>query len=251
MPGYNYGSDYEKYEGTYTANEIELNSKLIDECTKDKVNFEVVEDLLKQGADPLGATAAGGIDIFEHIYDDIITESCDTSSVNLPKLTELFLQYGMNIDKPRIPYDDMGSANPIWSFTFVPNENSIKALKMLLDNGMSADSFAKFWDHSMTDYITLGFCDPEADEFEKKSYTWTFKMILLGASYDHILNEDECLRENICYSDNTSDVHMFRNWNDFEYKFDASHCNIPHDLYGLIIHIYSKETKQEVWTISV
>ena len=59
MSDYNYTDDYEreytkKYEGIYTSEEIELNKKLKEECTKEHVNFEVVEDLLKQGADPLG-----------------------------------------------------------------------------------------------------------------------------------------------------------------------------------------------------
>ena len=62
MPEYKYISEAErewtqKYEGVYMPEEIELNQQLYEECHKDQINFERVEELLKQGADPLGGTA--------------------------------------------------------------------------------------------------------------------------------------------------------------------------------------------------
>ena len=59
MSEYKYRNDYERkktqqFEGTYTAEEIELNKKLYEECSKKTVDYAVVEDLLRQGADPLG-----------------------------------------------------------------------------------------------------------------------------------------------------------------------------------------------------
>ena len=47
MSDYNYTDDYEreytkKYEGIYTSEEIELNKKLKEECTKEHVNFESI-----------------------------------------------------------------------------------------------------------------------------------------------------------------------------------------------------------------
>ena len=130
MGEYKYNNEYErehtqKYEGAYTPEEIELNNRLYDECSKENIDFEVVEDLLKQGADPLGATAEYGWGLMEHVYDEIVCDSQDNDSIYLPKLTELFLKYGMDIDNPRIPYDNDDSINPLWSFTFVANENSM------------------------------------------------------------------------------------------------------------------------------
>ncbi|WP_418545935.1 hypothetical protein [Ruminococcus bromii] len=256
MPDYNYTNDYEreytkKYEGIYTSEEIELNKKLKEECTKEHVNFEVVEDLLKQGADPLGGTGICGWDALEHIYGEIVSESQETNSVNLPKITELFLKYGMDIDNPKVPYDDNNSINPLWDFSFVPNENSISALKMLLDYGLSADSFAQFWDHSMLDFLNIECGDPENDEFWNHECIWTFKMLLLGASYNHIINDDDEIGDFLCCFCNTNDIHIFRNWNNFEYHFDTSHCDRYPELYGSIIHIYSKKTGEEVWKIGV
>lgn len=256
MPGYNYKSEYErecleKYEGTYTYKEIELNKKLLEECSKDDIDYKVVEELLKQGADPLGGTEMYDWELLYHVYGEIVCNSQDSNSVNLPKITELFLKYGMNIDKPRIPYDSDNSLNPLWCFSFVSNENSIIALKMLLDHGLSADSFAEFWDHSMSDFFHCSCGDPENDEFWNKECIWTFKMLLLGASYDHIFNDDEGIGEFICCFCNTNDMHIFRDWDDFEYHFDTSNCERYPELYGSIIHIYSKKTREEIWKIGV
>lgn len=256
MSEYKYVNDYEreetqKYEGTYTPEEIELNKKLFDVCSKEHIDFAVVEDLLKQGADPLGGTELCGWSLLDHIYGDVIRGSQDFNSVELPQLTELFLKYGMDVDKPRVPYDGFNSINPLWEFTFVTNENAISALKLLLDHGLSADSFAEFWDHSMTDFFDICCGDPQNDEFWNYECIWTFKMLLLGASYDHILEKDEELREFICCDFNTYDVHNFRNWDKYEYFFDTSHCNKKPELYKSIIHIYEKDTGAEVWKIGV
>lgn len=255
MSEYNYINDYErectqKYEGTYTPEEIELNKKLKEECSKEIIDYAVVEELLKQGADPLGGTAVFGWELLDHIYGEL-TGFQDPNSVNLPRLTELFLKYGMDVDAPRVPYDDDNSLNPLWFFSFVPNENSIVALKMLLDHGLSSDSFSEFWDHSMTDFFHVDCGDPENDEFWNKLCVWTFKMLLLGASYDRIFNADERIGEFICCAYNTNDIHMFRNWDDFEYHFDTSNCERYPQLYGSLIHIYSKKTGKQVWKIGV
>lgn len=256
MSEYNYRNDYErecaqKYEGAYTPEEAELNKKLYDECSKDSIDYARVEELLKQGADPLGGTAVFGWELLDHVYGEIVCDSTYDDSVNLPRITELFLKYGMNVDSPRVPYDGDNSANPLWNFTFVPNENSIVALKMLLDHGLSADSFEEFWGHSISDFINSDCGDPENDEFWNKECVWTLKMLLLGASYDHIFDNDEGIGEFICCSYNKSDVRIFRNWDDFEYHFDTSHCDRFPELYGSIVHIFSKKTGDEVWTIGV
>ena len=242
----------EKYEGTYTPEEIELNKKLRDACAQENLDFTVIEELLKQGADPLGGTELYGWDLLEHIYGDTIAcDSRDSDSINLPKLTQLFLSYGMNIDNPRIPYDGEFSLNPIWHFSHIANENTIAALKMLLDHGLSAESFAEFWDHSFTDYCLIDCGDPQNDPLWNYECTWTLKMLLLGASYDHILNDDEGLKEFICFKHNNYDLCNFRNWNNYEYFFDTSHCQKNPHIYGSIVHITDKITGKEVWKIGI
>lgn len=261
MCEYKYGSEYErektqKYEGTYTPEEIQLNRKLLEECVKEHIDFIAVEELLKQGADPLGGTELFGWSLLDHVYGDIVGYSQDYNSVELPQLTELFLKYGMNIDKPKIPYFSPNSIHPLWMYAFVMNENAIIALKLLLDHRLSAESFAEFWDHAMTDFF--GFScgifrcgDPQNDKFWNYECVWAFKMLLLGASYDHILENDEELQDFICCDMNTYDIHNFRNWDNYEYYFDTAYCEKSPELYGSIIHIYEKATGEEIWKIGV
>lgn len=257
MSEYNYINDAErewtqKYEGTYTPEEIALNKKLQDACSKEPLDFVLIEELLGQGADPLGGTEICGWDLLEHIYGDtVVCESQDSNSVNLPRLTELFLKYGMDVGNPRIPYDGDFSLNPLWHFAHIANENAIYALKMLLDHGLSAADFAEFWGHSMTDYCIVDCGDPQNDPFWNYDCTWTIKMLLLGASYDHILEADEGLREFICCELNSYDVHNFRNWNDYEYFFDTSHCDKNPHIYGSVLHIYDKASGNEVWKMGI
>ena len=239
------------YIGTYTKEEIELNKKLYDECCKEVIDFAAVEELLKAGADPLGGAEAEGMDLLDHIYGDLVGGSQYNDSADLPRITELFLKYGMDIDKPKIPYDGHNSINPAWDFAFSTNENSIVALKMLLDNGLSADSFGLFWGHALCDFFHIECGDPQNDEFWNHECTWTFKMMLLGASYDHILSNDKELKDFLCCDYNNYDIYNFRNWDNFEYYFDASHCEKSPELYKSIIHIYEKVSGKEAWTIGV
>lgn len=254
---YQYRDDHErketqKYEGIYTAREIELNKKLYEECFKESPDYGLIEDLLKKGADPLGGAAFCGWDLLEHIYGDAaVCASYDFDDARLPRFTEVFLQYGMDVDKPRIPYDGQNSLNPLWHFAHVINEHTILALKMLLDHGLSAESFAEFWSHAMTDFFHIECGDPQNDEFWNAECTRAFKMLLLGASYDHILESDARLREFICCDCNSYDIHNFRQWENFSYFFDTSHCKGAPALYGSVLRIYDKTTHIPVWQIGV
>ncbi len=240
-----------KYEGTYTAEEVELNKKLYEECSKEVLDRVVIEALLKQGADPLGATAVSGWGLLDHIYGELVGDSQDSKSVNLPSITELFLKYGMDVEKPRVPYDGDNSLHPMWEFAFVMNENAIYALKMLLDNGLSADGAAEMYDHSLSDMIDLECGNPNDGGFWEYECTWTMKMIMLCASYDHIINTSENFCELICCHRNNYDLHKFRQWNDFYYVFDTSRCEKWPELYKCVVKIHEKKTDKEVWKIGI
>ena len=244
-------SKTQKFEGLYTAREIKLNQELYKECTKDTLDFAAIECLLKQGADPNGPCDGSGWDVLDHLYGELICFSQDNISIYLPEITELFLKYGMDLDHPRIPYDGENSLNPMWNLAFITNENTIIALKMLLDYGISAESFGQFWGHAMTDFVHIECGDPENDEFWNYQCTWTLKMLMLGASYDHILNNDEDIKEFICCDLNDYDIHSFRDWNRFEYRYDTSHCQYYPELYGSVIRIYEKDSGKEVWKLGI
>ena len=239
------------YEGAYTLEEVDLNNKLYEECVKEEIDLNVIEELLKKGADPLGATAVSGWGLLDHIYGDILCDTQDMLSKNLPEITELFLKYGMDISNPRVPYDGENSLNPMWEFAFVMNENSVYALEMLLDNGLSADDASEMWGHATFDLINIECGDPNDDEFWNYECTWVMKLLMLCASYDHIIDNDSDLRNFIDFDQNTYNLHKFRKWNDFCYEFDTSHCEHHPELYKSIIRIYEKESKKEVWKISL
>ena len=88
MGDYKYINDYEKeeirkYAEGYSFEEVELNKKLYDECSKENIDFSVVEDLLKQGADPNGRTAEYGRDVLLHIYGELVMESQDSDRATI------------------------------------------------------------------------------------------------------------------------------------------------------------------------
>lgn len=256
MGEYRYANDTErketqKYEGLYSHEEIELNKRLYDECSRDMIDLAAVRGILEQGADPLGPTAEYGWDVLEHIYGELVSDSQENDSVNLPQITELFLKYGMDVERPRIPYDGKNSIDPLWEFAFVTNENAIYAFKMLLDKGISSVSFNSFFDHAVGDLVDVYCGDPVNDEFWNYTCTWTLKMIMLAASYDHILNENEQLRAFIGYSYNDYDIHKFRNWERYCYEYDTSHCIGVTGLLRSVVTVYEADTRKSVWKFGV
>lgn len=239
------------FEGIYSSEEAALNSSLYSECMRETPDFAVIEDLLRHGADPLGATETSGWGLLEHVYGEISAESQLSNSIHLPQITELFLKYGMDVDHPKIPYDDDNSINPMWQFAFAMNENSVYALKMLLDHGLSADAAGEMWGHAFFDVINLSCGDPCHDEFWNYECTWLVKMTMLCASYEHVLNEDEDLRKLIDCDSNNYDLQKFREWNDFDYEFDTSECEKKPELYRSIVKIFEKTTGREIWRFRV
>ena len=235
-----------EFEGIYTADEAKLNKLLYEECMKDDVDFDFVEELLKRGADPLGATAERGWDLLLHVYGEVAFESRDNESKNLPRITELFLKYGMDVGAPRIPYDDENSLHPLRFYPF--NENAVISLKMILDRGAKSEDVAELWAGELYDQINVCRDDPNDDEYADRFRFWA-SMLMLIASYDHVLNDDEGLRDIIGYSYSTYDVHKFREWNNYYYEFDTSRCQGHPELYRSVIRIFEKETDKQVWKI--
>lgn len=243
--------DTKRFEEPYTLEELELNNRLYEECSKETLDCNAIEALLVQGADPLGALSnRWGVELDEHVYGELIYDSEDLKGANLPKITELFLKHGMDVAKPRVPYDDCDSMHPLWHLTFVPNENSIEALKLLLDNGLDVDSAGEFIDHSISDQLNVDQDDPNDPQYVDW-FVWTFKMIMLIASYDHIIDNDANLRRFIECSNNNYDLHKFREWDNYRYEFDTSRCLSFPELYKSVIRIYEIGTNQEVWRIGI
>ena len=120
-----------------------------------------------------------------------------------------------------------------------------------MDKGISVESFGGFWTHAIGDLINIECGDPVNDEFWNYTCVWTLKMVMLAASYDYILDNDKDLQEFIDCSYNDYDVHSFREWNNYRYEFDVSHCVEYSELYKSVVRIYDINSEKEVWKLRV
>ena len=234
-------------EQVYTQEEIELNRKLYEECLKKEVDFSLVEEYLRQGADPLGPTEVGKWED-DHLYGELICGLSDERpSKNLVEITKIFLKNGMDISKPRVPYDGEGdSTNPLWWLAHCLDKYGIQVLHLLLESGVDADSIGQFWTHAAMDIVSIYNPNPN-ETYYKESATWMMKMIMLCASYPHILDADDDLKDCICHDFNRYDLQSFRDWDDFRYVFDDSLCKECPNIQQTILRIYKKGSRKEVW----
>ena len=125
------------------------------------------------------------------------------------------------------------------------------ALKMLLDKGLSADAAGKMWGHALFDMMILKDSDPYTDDFMYRGWTWLMKVIMLCASYDHVLQNDQDLQELIAVDDNGYDLHAFRNWENFYFEFDTTWCEDYPKIDGCMVMIFEKATGKEIWDFRV
>lgn len=241
--------DIREWMKLFTTEEIELNRRLYEACVAREVDLHAVEALLQQGADPLGPTELEECD--EHLFGNLICDALDNLCPRLPELTELFLKYGMDITKPKLPYDGGWSIHPMWEMGLGgTNETILQTLKRLLDHGLDADSAAECWSHALMDSVFLmcGFGDL-SKKGVREELTWTLKMVMLIASYEHILSTDDELRRWIGCKHNDYELLHFREWNDFSYEFDDSRMIASNDRppNELIVTIFEKSTGRQVW----
>lgn len=226
-------------------NKQELNKKLLEACTSENVDLIYIEELLKSGANPLGCVEDWGDNnlydvVLYHFLDMANHEEADDS--DFLKITDLFIKYGMDISKPEVPYDGENVINPLWSFAFYDTETAMQSLKLLLDNGLDAESAGLCWSH---DLIDLGFANYKfEDEIECQRAIKTFRKVMLIASYHHIIDADENLKKEIWFDENNYDITKFRDWDKFEYSVEPTDGN---RLNNSIVKIFEKDTKREVW----
>ena len=240
-----------KPEDAYTEQEIALNKELLAECLREQPDFERIALLLEQGADPLGATGLTDWHLFDHVYGEVLLGLDEQNTIQLPRITELFLHYGMDMDRPRIPYDDRDSLHPMWHMALLQmDEYVLQTLKLLLDHGLSADAAGRMWRHC-EERLWLECGDPGRDEVWNDICTGFMKCLMLTASYDHVCNNDEELRSYIGCSYNHADLLLFRAWNDFDYHFDTSHCGDKPQLTRSVVTIVEKNSGKEVWKAGI
>ncbi len=227
------------------ARKKELNEKLLKASTAERIDLNYIEQLLKDGANPLGLVGSCGDEILYnevlyHFLNMAVYDEEDDSEFFI--ITELFVKYGMDISNPEVPYNGENILNPLWSFAFYDTDAAMQALKLLLDNGLDAYSAGLCWSHDLTD---MGLPDFKLeDDSDYKSAVETFRKVMLIASYPHIIDYDEALKKEIWFSENNYDIKNFRNWDNFEYVIEPTDEN---RLNRSVVRIFEKSTKKEVW----
>lgn len=223
----------------------ELNKALVEVCTASVVDYTRVEQLLAQGAQPLGCY----IDEYNCtnvVYDEITDYYIDVdfNTVDFLKITELFLQHGMNIRYAQFPFDD-DRRTPLWTFAFYSGENTIKALKLLMDHGLDADAADECWSHAIFDWFNV--YPWLSDEFSYEMLYDTLKKVMLIAAYPHVLENASELQEIIQIQDNTYDVSLFRNWDLYEYEVVPKETKDTPTIFDALVTIKRKGTNEVVW----
>ncbi len=230
--------------------DVKLNEELLNACRAATIDYDLVESLLKQGAKPLGKVTDWGYE--NNLYDEFIDDMfCnDEAGEDFYKITELFLKYGMDISKPSLPYDGDNVQNPLWSFAFYSeNDVVIRTLKLLLDNGLSADDAGECWGHAIFDFVNVGVS--LENDFEYEMYFEYIRKLMLIASYPHVLDADKSLQDEIWLKYNDYDVTKFRNWEKYSFEIDTSHCERHPEVYKSVVTITEKDTGEAVWKFGV
>ena len=211
-----------------------LNEQLYDECIKEVVDFDKVESLLVQGADPLGI-----IHMDELVYSEVIYSRCfdDNEDQTLEQITRLFLDHGMVIKH----LDDDTIVNPFWNIPYLSPPKAISILKILLNESTDIDSLNELVDHCSIDSSMIN--SPMEDVAG-----WT-RILLYVASYDYLLQRDAYLRTVIDYDSNQYDLRRFKNPFQFYIQFDTSEAHNEYNHQGVVVEIYEKETHNLVWKI--
>ena len=221
--------------------ELRLNEKLYEESIKDRLDYVAIEQLLKDGANPT--------DIYDYelgfpAFSEIVNDR--KSKTELPVLTKLFLQYGMNINST---INDC-----LHTLTWVRNEYGFETMKLIFAAGLDwqdAEGYISDMVGDMWQFEDFYPDDPKsidslfwamremmylaalyADDIEKCK--WTYKLIRPD------LNNKIALKEFIA-------------WDEFDYEYidgGSADSFTSYSLSDKTIVIRSKATKEEVWRIA-
>lgn len=211
-----------------------------------------VEELLRQGADPLGSPDVNDQD--GCILSELFCSSVDDEKIAdmMPELLRLFFAHGMDIAARNIPGDDENNINPLWDLAFVSTGSGLKILQVLLEHGLDCLSAEILVEHIFIDMELCDGCNVD-DEWWRESWSCSLKMVMLAASYPHILENSTYIADCISLAENdAARISSFRDWDHFTYQIDLSTCdNIPHGLRSATVRIKDTETGEIVWTMVV
>ena len=199
--------------------QIEINKLLYEAAVAPQLDTELIEEIINEGADPLGQYNTDEEFVLEALFSDGQDREF---AKRLPLLVEVFLKHGMDIEK--------SEWNVLHCLTWVRDEYGIQTLMNILDAGISASYAESFTVELIGDILMF-----EAGHYDSNTsfndYTWSYsmeyaiKMILLIASYEQIFHSSRYIRELVCAKIEDADqLSRFRRWDDYqcEYTFNES-----------------------------
>ena len=242
---------------------VELNKKLLDASIKDEIDYDEISSLLEQGADLLGCYDE---ELGDYVLEEILMNEYDMSNWDsidkrgkIVDLIEFFISKGFKPSDIEKSSDDGPSI--MWHFHFIASENGIQILKKFLDNGLKAEALEDYINHFYTTTAMVGgyYKENDSDEIKQhfdKLLSYGLKMVMLSASYPHILNESEylrsCIEMNDTNKDNNYDLTKFRDYNNYKYELDTSTCDhLPYGLRNATVRIKDKQDKSIVWVLHI
>lgn len=230
--------------------QLELNRALL-EAVKE-TDVERAEVLLQQGADPLGIFDEKEYDNFvlHEMFIDVAWE--EELNEKRQELLRLFLAYGMDVSTTNTAPEIDDYLNPVWLMAHMNNEGGIRMLKLLLDHGLDVVSAEILFNHIFLDMGLCVGCEIY-DESWLEEWRYPMKMMMLVASYPHILEASDYIRR--CVEVERNDVSWlssFRDWTRFVYEIDLSTCDrLPHGLRNATLHIRDTKTGDIVWSMYI
>ena len=231
----------------------ELNQKLCNAACSKESDIGIIAELMKQGGDPLGPIEND--EESSALEELFLAASIEENGLDQRALDALriFIENGMNVGNIR-PAPDEDSTCPMWCLSFWCRPRSIEVLKLLLDNGLRADAFNEFMTHFIEDASFVSGSEINEDYLEY--LICGFKMIMLAASYEHMISSNEQLRKQIekdtLNADNSFVLHSFRDYDSYIYSIDMSTCiNIRYGLNNALVTIREKVSGSSVWRFHI
>jgi len=241
---------------TEKPSSYELNEKLYEAITDEKLDYATIEELLVAGADPLGERNED----HETPLDGLFTEAGSISEYapgftdQLPKIMKLFIDYGFDCRRIEPADGDEDDRHlEMWGLVFSSSKGALETMKLMIENGLRVSAMEDYISHFFTDAAMCDGC--EIDEDYEEYLTWALKTIMLCASYPHVLEQSAYIRQCIeidTLNRNRYDVTKFREYDNYVYSYDLSSLtNRPYGLQGAMVAIREKGSTHVKWELSI
>jgi hypothetical protein len=237
-------------------NQVYLNNELYKAVIADEFNLEQIEDLLKQGAQPLGYLDDDKddcvfcrmlCDASDHMSEQGL-EDYNVARERLSKIVELFLKYDM-LNHLFYDAEEQEEYLPLWDMQFCCCKDAAIALRMILDAGYTGESVDDFVEHFFVDAEHVDPFDLK-DTLYVYHLEWGIRMLMLIASYPEILEKDEYIRR--CIHLDSNDKKLLDTFRDIEkYTYCFEYNNDMCEENPALGFVYIKENDKVVWTLDI